>query len=585
MQGKKVLSGVGILCVCTISVLTVAAVICSITIPALAFGLDWKGIIFSRIVGVILVILGAVLLVSFYVAQKMSKGFDTGETLSFINTGIYRWVRNPFYSGFLLINTGVLMICGNYAFTPLPVIYWMFMTLVVRKTEEEWFKLRFSSEYDRYCDRVNRLIPWFPPAKSEVVNEYRKSLRIAFTGIVVSVILILLFSRVISGISARVTYEAALSMRKTQLKESVDNTIAFIESSVNEFVNGSVSGSDTPEDIEEYAAKLLRTKIYSEHFSDGAYMWVNKVLDYNGGDGYAIRYIHPNLKDTEGAFLSTNTINEMGMKAYEIELNGVKENGSIYQNYAFKKIDSDEVTEKVTYSRLYKRFDWIVCMGVNVDNLKHYQMVVGDSLRFYQRIIMFATVSTWIGFLIIALYIYRRTRIGIYEKKSKELKKKLNLDALTGAGSRFFGEVELGNAYEEFKNGKKDTLLLIADVDYFKQFNDTFGHDVGDKVLKSFSDAIKKSTRANDSVVRWGGDEFIVIMRDIPVKFQPEAADRILESIRSINIPEIGNAKRITASMGFAYFSDEDGDAKATLSRADAALYKAKEAGRNCWRI
>ena len=594
-QKRKHLSGVGIVCVCFISAITIAAVICSIVFEALDFGRDWNGRVFAIIGGVFLILLGIVLVVAYYISKGIYEASEDERSLSLITKGIYRWVRNPFYSGVLMINTGVLLIHGNFIFLFFPAIYWAFMTAMIKRTEEKWYKLRFAGEYDRYCDRVNRLIPWFPPAKSEIMNEYRKSTRIAVTGIAVSVVLVLMFSRSVSEISARITYEAALSMKKTILKESVDSTIAYIEELANDvkekMKNSYLSGGTgtkylgTEEEVEEYVEDMIRTKIYTETFSDGSYMWINKVLNYDGGENYAIRLIHPNLKETEGDPLSTETPNEMGMKAYEIELQGVKEKGSIYQNYAFKKLGSDEVTEKITYSRLYERFDWIVCMGVNIDNLKDYQIRVSDSILAYQRIILVASVATWVGFLFIAIYIYRRAHVGLYENKNRELRRKLNLDALTGAGSRFYGERELSNAFEDFKNGKRNTLILIADVDYFKQFNDTYGHDVGDKVLKSFADAIKKSTRSNDSVIRWGGDEFIVIMRDIPAMFQPEAADRILESIRSISIPELEGELRVTASMGFAYLSDVDVDAKATLSRADAALYKAKEAGRNCWKI
>ena len=224
-------------------------------------------------------------------------------------------------------------------------------------------------------------------------------------------------------------------------------------------------------------------------------------------------------------------------------------------------------------------------MGVNLDSINTYQTRARNTFGVYHNVIMIVAVTIWIGFLMIALYVYRRAHLGIYETKNRELSNRLNMDPLTGAGSRLFGEKALADAYADYKAGHKDTLLLIADIDYFKQFNDGYGHDVGDKVLRAFTEAVKRSTRSNDSVIRWGGDEFIVILRNIPAKFQPEAGDRILSAVRAIRIDELPEDVRITASMGFAYFDESDEDAKSTLSRADAALYRAKEAGRNNWKI
>ena len=87
-------------------------------------------------------------------------------------------------------------------------------------------------------------------------------------------------------------------------------------------------------------------------------------------------------------------------------------------------------------------------------------------------------------------------------------------------------------------------------------------------------------------IIRWGGDEFIAILKNVPRDHQGETADRIINAIRNIRIEELEkDRKGITASMGFAYFEEKDPDAKSALARADEALYRAKEAGRNNWKI
>lgn len=411
-------------------------------------------------------------------------------------------------------------------------------------------------------------------------QEYRRYVLITAGGIVVSLFIILTLFYAVTRFSARLTYNAVLNMKKDMLKENVDNFISFMDAELNE-----KKGLDKDGEA-DYAYEVAYRKIYSETHDDGTYMWIQKVLDYDGGDDYAIRLIHPNLKDTEGTLLSTNVVNEMGMKAYEEELNGVKENGSTYLRYAFKKLNSDSVSEKITYSCLYKRLDWIVCMGVNIDDLEMYRKEAFEDLKIYQITLLFIVMLAWTLFFSIMSYGYRKTKIGSYENKNKELMDKLEFDVLTGARSRVFGEALLEKAYDSFKAGERNILLLMLDVDYFKQFNDGYGHELGDKVLKMFVEAIHSVIRSEDAIIRWGGDEFVVVFKNVPREYQAETADRIINSIRNIRVEELEKDKKgITASMGFAYFEKDDPDAKTALSRADEALYRAKEAGRNNWKI
>ncbi len=411
---------------------------------------------------------------------------------------------------------------------------------------------------------------------------FKRSILFVLLGIVISIMLITVFSWIVSDISAKMTYEATLSVKKNMLYEYVNNFMIYLDAEIDQYL--AVHPDADEAELEEAMLKIARQRIYEEEHFDGAYMWVQKVLDYSGGDDYAIRLIHPNLSDTEGCYLSTNEVNQMGMKAYETELQGIVADGEIYQNYAFKKLDSDEVTEKVTYAKLYEPFDWIICMGVNLDDVEHYKFTAHDNVFKYQVITLCLVVITWMILLFLFLIVYRRIGIKEYEQKNRELKDKLNWDALTGANSRVYGERLLQREYDSFKEGKNNTLILMMDVDHFKQFNDGYGHEIGDKVLRSFVGAVHDCTRSSDKIIRWGGDEFIVILQDVSEELLPSIADKILESVRSITIEGLPEDVRITSSMGFAFFDKEDEDFKATLSRADEALYRAKEAGRNNWK-
>lgn len=414
-------------------------------------------------------------------------------------------------------------------------------------------------------------------------HNVKRSILFVLLGILISVVLITAFSWIVSDISAKMTYEAALSVKKNMLYEYVNNFIIYLDGECDQYLAAHPDADET--ELEDAMLEIARKRIYEEKHFDGAYMWIQKVLDYNGGDNYAIRLVHPNLSDTEGCYLSTNEVNQMGMKAYEIELQGIVADGEIYQNYAFKKLESDEVTEKVTYAKLYEPFDWIICMGVNLDDVEHYKFTAHDNVFKYQVITLCLVVFSWMILLFLFLIVYRRIGIKEYEQKNRELKDKLNWDALTGANSRLYGDRLLEREFNEFKEGKKDTLILMMDVDYFKQFNDGYGHEVGDKVLKEFVAAVHRCTRSTDKIIRWGGDEFIVILQHVSEELLPDIGDKIIESVRSIRIEGLPGDVKITSSMGFAFFSEDDETYKDTLARADEALYRAKDAGRNNWKV
>ena len=418
-------------------------------------------------------------------------------------------------------------------------------------------------------------------------DKYRRTEQRRFTayivsGLAVSLLLVTLFSYAITLITAKMTYDATLEVKKSMLKENVENMVSYLDACSKAYLAENPGADD--EQLEKAMYDIAYRKIYSETHVDGTYMWVQKVLDYNGGDGYAVRLIHPNLSDTEGELLSTNTVNPSGIKAYEEELEGVKKNGSVYLSYDFKKLSSDEVTSKVTYSRLYEPFDWIICMGVNIDDLEHYQEQARENMRTSQALILAAISLTWLVLLYLMFHSYRKTSGRLFEKKQKELSQKLDWDTVTGANSRAYGEKLLEREYEMSRFGS-DTMIVMLDVDNFKLFNDNFGHDIGDKVLREFVEAVKGVLRDGDSIIRWGGDEFIAVLHKVEHSYAPNLGERITNAVRSISIPELEGKVKTTTSAGLAFFDMSDTSSKDVIERADKAVYEAKEAGRDCFRV
>ena len=122
------------------------------------------------------------------------------------------------------------------------------------------------------------------------------------------------------------------------------------------------------------------------------------------------------------------------------------------------------------------------------------------------------------------------------------------------------------------------------DIDHFKKFNDTYGHDVGDHVLKYVARTLSQNLRPFDVVGRWGGEEFIAIIRNM-TRQQLEAMGNRLRILVESSYIQSGNEKlRVSMSIGATLVRDDD-DREALLKRADTLLYESKKAGRNCLTI
>ncbi|MHB1681028.1 MAG: GGDEF domain-containing protein [bacterium] len=146
-------------------------------------------------------------------------------------------------------------------------------------------------------------------------------------------------------------------------------------------------------------------------------------------------------------------------------------------------------------------------------------------------------------------------------------------DPLTGAYNRRHFDAVLDRIYEESKNQNTDFSLMIIDIDHFKRFNDTYGHDIGDIVLKTVVDTIKNNIRKNlDMFFRFGGEEFVIITSD--------KKDGAVKLANKLNGLDYNHIEKITISIGVAFY--QKGILKEELIKtADTNLYKAKEQGRN----
>lgn len=157
------------------------------------------------------------------------------------------------------------------------------------------------------------------------------------------------------------------------------------------------------------------------------------------------------------------------------------------------------------------------------------------------------------------------------------LREQATRDPLTDLLNRRAGEWQLERAFLAAREGQKPFCLIMADVDHFKAINDTWGHPAGDQVLQRVAAVLRTGVRATDSVVRWGGEEFLLVLPYCEQAAALLQAERLRERVADAEQGEMGC---VTVSMGVAEL--QRGETLANLmERVDQALYQAKHAGRN----
>ena len=150
-------------------------------------------------------------------------------------------------------------------------------------------------------------------------------------------------------------------------------------------------------------------------------------------------------------------------------------------------------------------------------------------------------------------------------------------DTLTDLYNRRFGEQVLSSSFRQARARGGVISLILCDIDHFKQVNDRFGHPTGDRVIVNVAKALRHTVRGRDAVIRWGGEDFLVLLDDCPAEPGQQLAERMRARVEALQDEEVG---RITLSLGLATLAADD-TLEQLIERADTALYAAKQAGRN----
>lgn len=188
-----------------------------------------------------------------------------------------------------------------------------------------------------------------------------------------------------------------------------------------------------------------------------------------------------------------------------------------------------------------------------------------------------------VGIRVLTLQERLADRIGELQTARDELAHAASTDALTGLASRRRWLEAAAAEFSRRRRYNRPFALLVVDLDYFKRVNDTFGHHVGDDVLRRFSEVLRLNCRGSDLVGRLGGEEFAVLLPETDAHAAREVARRIVEGCRGITVPGDGEPMTCSCSVGVTEATDGDNTIDEILRRADQAMYDAKREGRDRW--
>ena len=160
------------------------------------------------------------------------------------------------------------------------------------------------------------------------------------------------------------------------------------------------------------------------------------------------------------------------------------------------------------------------------------------------------------------------------------LRRSANVDGLTGVSSRSFFERAARRRVEQAMENGTPLSCVLLDVDDFKTYNDSHGHDAGDEILRCIAGIMRESMRADDLVGRYGGEEFVLLVNG-DTEGALEVAERIRETVQRECVPENPLERPVTVSLGVVSLSDETKSLERLIAMADAEMYRSKKTGKN----
>jgi len=175
----------------------------------------------------------------------------------------------------------------------------------------------------------------------------------------------------------------------------------------------------------------------------------------------------------------------------------------------------------------------------------------------------------------------RKRAEGEVQKLQEQLREQALHDPLTGLYNRRYLDESIGREMIRAERYGRPIGIVMCDIDHFKIVNDTHGHLVGDEILRMFAELLKKNSRGSDIVCRFGGEEFLLLLPDMPPDIAYQRAEQLRTALAAKRITSGGAVIQVTASFGVAAFPENGKTIDSLIGAVDAAMYQAKEAGRD----
>jgi diguanylate cyclase (GGDEF)-like protein len=283
-------------------------------------------------------------------------------------------------------------------------------------------------------------------------------------------------------------------------------------------------------------------------------------------DNYEVSYISDDFYidvDLENSITSRNIIPQDELEVFFSPLTDIETERLTNYNNFFKQIEYNGKKYEVAFFP-YKNIEGIpVLYFINIQENNELGII-------YSRFVFNAILGSLSTLLVIAF-------IAVAAMSRTKMRELSETDELTNIFNRRKFNKTIANQISKFKNDNHIFSLILMDIDHFKNINDTYGHPVGDEVLKSLSHIVQNEIRKDDIFARYGGEEFIVLLKNIKIEAARKKAEIIRKIVENHTFETVGH---ITISLGVACY-EKGKNVDTFLSNVDQALYQAKENGRN----
>ncbi len=349
------------------------------------------------------------------------------------------------------------------------------------------------------------------------------------------------------------------------------------------------------DNLESQAKKTLIDELQGSLGRDVTdYFFIYDLHNPDGGNDFATMLINNNRPDLVGKKLTDNIVDAKGKEFRKEFLKGIRADGEAYVVYWYKKTDGSGVGRKLSYFKLYPKWNWVVAQGIYLDRIDTIISTKKEELSTKVKHDIVILILIFLVAVTIALFVayflsrelqkifdrYRRTQekhLKKLEALNSRLKKQSQTDALTKISNRGFFNKQLAREAALSKRYKTPLSLILFDIDHFKRVNDTFGHLAGDKILQELANLISDNIRQTDVFARWGGEEFAILAPGINLEQTHRFAEKLRTIVAKHTFTVAGN---ITCSFGGSSYTPQE-KSEDLLQRTDEALYHAKNGGRN----